>query len=646
MLRERAARILEDWSDWDAARKGGSVVNKFPSGMRAKLAPDGEHALTPEEHKALDDHARSGESRWGVISQNPTLLSALGKVGKASMPAGPVRHDDPIAPRDLPYKDGRPVRQAEGMREAGQEGHWVSLGGGRHIFMDDSHPSAGDNTARLDSSYSYRGWMKGAVDKLHDAVYTHVAGQRGARPTSGPATLKAATDAANELAQHGVSATAKGAGDMSTGLQQAHPDGRVHTELSPERAGTVFLPTWGAGRAGRKQAESMREAKADWGKILGDRYGLKSGEVMTGGGVMGGRQAAAIAGKALAGGDVSKELPQGRGKVPPEQNEYEHLRGDIGRPTKSILKHLADAHGITDVPKARKGYENEVARGKHESVHRMDAGGIGHDKTGAATFEKKEPAVRFITYDGRVIPIHDGGGAMGESSKMEARGRRIVEAWMEREGGVPLFVSDKGEAGGEEVVKHHDGERVRVWPSGEGWSAVVKGRGQEAVASADGRDAAIQAAVDMARKLGPARQAAPRRQSAGGLDPRVAGAKDFSGGVERGREQDYSGSSAVDATATTGQDAEEREFDPDVGGGVDRDKIPAEDFAGKNRSFPIVTPEDVSHAARSIGRAGADNHGPDTLKANIKRIARKKGPKFVAKLPDEWTGRAGQVSER
>jgi len=635
MLRERAARILrEDWADFDAARAKGPKGHPHRpewSYKDARGVPHKGYVANVHDHGGTDVTYAMRDPKTGSYDMlRGDLLKGAGTTG------GVI----PMHPDDM-----RPRREHESMHEAGgQEGHWVSLGGGRHVFIDDSHPSAGDNTARLDSSHSYREWMKGAVDKLHDAVYTHVAGQRGARPTSGPATLKAATDAANELAQHGVSATAKGAGDMSSGLQQAHPDGRVHTELSPERAGTVFVPTWGTGRAGRKQAESMRET--DWGKILGDKYGLKPGEVMTGGGVMSGRAAAAIAGKALAGGDVSKDLPQGRGKVPPEQNEYEHLRGDLDRSPKAILKHLADVHGVTDPPKARKGYENEVARGKHESVHRMDAGGIGHDKTGAATFEKNEPAVRFITYDGRVIPIHDGGGAMGESSRMEARGRRIVEAWMEREGDAPLFVSDKGEAGGEEVVKHHDGERVRVWPSGEGWSAVVKGRGQEAVASAGGRDAAIQAAVDTARKLGPARQAAPRRQSAGGLDPRVAGAKGFSDGVEREREQDYSGSSAVDATATTGQDAEEREFDPDVGGGVDRDKIPAEDFAGRGRSFPIVTPEDVGHAARSIGRAGADNHGPDTLKANIKRIARRKGPKFVAKLPDEWTGRAGQVAGR
>lgn len=79
-----------------------------------------------------------------------------------------------------------------------------------------------------------------------------------------------------------------------------------------------------------------------------------------------------------------------------------------------------------------------------------------------------------------------------------------------------------------------------------------------------------------------------------------------------------------------------RDMDPDVGGGVDRDKIPAEDFAGKNRSFPIVKPGDVSDAASSIGRAGDDNYSTDTLKKNIIAIAERKGPSFVAELPKTW----------
>lgn len=83
-------------------------------------------------------------------------------------------------------------------------------------------------------------------------------------------------------------------------------------------------------------------------------------------------------------------------------------------------------------------------------------------------------------------------------------------------------------------------------------------------------------------------------------------------------------------------ETEKRKMDPDVGGGVDRDKIPGADFAGRNRSFPIVTPGDVSDAASSIGRAGSDNFSSDQLKANIIRIARRKGASFVAELPQAW----------
>lgn len=79
-----------------------------------------------------------------------------------------------------------------------------------------------------------------------------------------------------------------------------------------------------------------------------------------------------------------------------------------------------------------------------------------------------------------------------------------------------------------------------------------------------------------------------------------------------------------------------RKFDPSVGGGVDREKIPGKDFAGKNRSFPIVTPGDVSDAASSIGRAGKDNYSSDQLKENIIAIAKRKGPEFVKELPEKW----------
>lgn len=88
-----------------------------------------------------------------------------------------------------------------------------------------------------------------------------------------------------------------------------------------------------------------------------------------------------------------------------------------------------------------------------------------------------------------------------------------------------------------------------------------------------------------------------------------------------------------------------RDMDANVGGGVDRDKLPAGDFAGKNRSFPIVTPGDVSDAASSIGRAGSDNYSAEQLRANITRIARRKGASFVAQLPKSWTDDAEKAMD-
>lgn len=60
------------------------------------------------------------------------------------------------------------------------------------------------------------------------------------------------------------------------------------------------------------------------------------------------------------------------------------------------------------------------------------------------------------------------------------------------------------------------------------------------------------------------------------------------------------------------------------------------DFAGKNRSFAILKPADVTAAAKAIGRAGDDNYDAATLKRNITRIAKRKGAAFVAKLPKDW----------
>lgn len=60
-----------------------------------------------------------------------------------------------------------------------------------------------------------------------------------------------------------------------------------------------------------------------------------------------------------------------------------------------------------------------------------------------------------------------------------------------------------------------------------------------------------------------------------------------------------------------------------------RDKLPKEDFAGPDESFPIATQQDLDAAIHAIGRA----KDPEVVKAGIKRIAKRKG----LKLPDTPT---------
>lgn len=87
---------------------------------------------------------------------------------------------------------------------------------------------------------------------------------------------------------------------------------------------------------------------------------------------------------------------------------------------------------------------------------------------------------------------------------------------------------------------------------------------------------------------------------------------------------------------------EKRQFDPGVGGGVDRDKLPAEDFAGPDRSYPIVSPKDVEDAGGLIGHAD----DPEAVKRRIISIARRKGPAFEAKIPDSWKdGNKGMTTD-
>ena len=72
-----------------------------------------------------------------------------------------------------------------------------------------------------------------------------------------------------------------------------------------------------------------------------------------------------------------------------------------------------------------------------------------------------------------------------------------------------------------------------------------------------------------------------------------------------------------------------------------RDKASASDFAGKGKSFPILKAEDVMAAASSLGRAGAGNLDTATIKANIIRIAKRKG----FPLPKAWDKGAKESAE-
>jgi hypothetical protein len=68
----------------------------------------------------------------------------------------------------------------------------------------------------------------------------------------------------------------------------------------------------------------------------------------------------------------------------------------------------------------------------------------------------------------------------------------------------------------------------------------------------------------------------------------------------------------------------------------ERTSADASDFAGKGKSFPILKPEDVMAAVRSMGRAGSANLGPSGIKARIIAIAKRKG--WTKYLPKSWQG--------
>lgn len=63
------------------------------------------------------------------------------------------------------------------------------------------------------------------------------------------------------------------------------------------------------------------------------------------------------------------------------------------------------------------------------------------------------------------------------------------------------------------------------------------------------------------------------------------------------------------------------------------DTLPAEDYAGPNKSFPIATADDVASAASAIGRAKGDRA---SIKRKIVAIAYRKGDAYVSKLPTDW----------
>lgn len=79
-----------------------------------------------------------------------------------------------------------------------------------------------------------------------------------------------------------------------------------------------------------------------------------------------------------------------------------------------------------------------------------------------------------------------------------------------------------------------------------------------------------------------------------------------------------------------------RDMDPDVGGGVDRDKLPASDFVfPAERDFPVPTPADVPDAVSSWGQYKGP-HSFDEFKTKLTALADRKGPKFAAELPNSW----------
>jgi hypothetical protein len=93
-----------------------------------------------------------------------------------------------------------------------------------------------------------------------------------------------------------------------------------------------------------------------------------------------------------------------------------------------------------------------------------------------------------------------------------------------------------------------------------------------------------------------------------------------------------------------------RDIDPDVGEeggeGVDRDKLDPEDFVlpdeGEGK-FPVVHPDDVSDAVSSWGRYKGPTSFED-FKSKLIALCKRKGPSFVAELPDSWNVKKGKTT--
>lgn len=87
-------------------------------------------------------------------------------------------------------------------------------------------------------------------------------------------------------------------------------------------------------------------------------------------------------------------------------------------------------------------------------------------------------------------------------------------------------------------------------------------------------------------------------------------------------------------------EATKRQMDPNVGGGVDRDKLKDSDFVfSDSRTFPIVTPGDVQDAVSSWGRYKGP-HSFEEFKRRLTALCRRKGAAFVAALPEAWDVKA------